>query len=351
MKTKSLNSVIMAGGMGTRFWPLSRKNNPKQFIKLIEDKSFLTHTIDRISPITPPSHIWVVGNRDHARQLKEHAPTIPTSHHLHEPCGKNTAPCIAWAAFKLVQQDPEAIMIVLPADHMITPQDQFEATIHTAIDVASTGKLVTIGIPPTSPHTGYGYIETTPTKDPKSPSQQVIAFHEKPSKEMAESYLEKGDFYWNSGIFIWKASLILDQLHRHLPDIYTALDTATKSSDPTAIDTAYAHITAISIDYGIMEKCASLTHVIPAKFTWSDIGSWSALDEFLPKDTHQNASESPLISVKSTSNIVHAPHKTVTLIGVENLIVVDTGDALLITQKACDQDVKTVIDHLPEALR
>jgi mannose-1-phosphate guanylyltransferase len=337
-------AVIMAGGLGTRFWPLSRQKNAKQFIRLIDNQSFLEHTIDRISHSIPTSHIWIVGNKAQEAQLRDHAKKINPDHLLLEPCGKNTAPCIAWAAFELSKIDTDAIMIILPSDHMITPTDEFNRTIESAVQIAKAqDTLVTIGIMPTHPTSAYGYIETNGS----SPILSVTAFHEKPNPQTAETYIKKGNFYWNSGIFVWKASVILDQIKTHLPDLYHALHT--KSSDE--IINTYPTLESISIDYAIMEKSAHITTLIPSTFTWSDIGSWTALDDFLPKDSHHNASEANIISHNSSNNIVHAPDKTVALIGIDNLIIVDTADALLIVPKSHDQDVKDIMGQLPDSLK
>ena len=341
------HAVILAGGMGTRFWPLSRLKNAKQFIRLIDNKSFLEHTIDRVGTIIDIPHVWIVGNKDQETQLREHASQINQNQTLLEPCGKNTAACIAWAAFELLKKDPDAIMIVLPSDHMISPNKAFADTISTALQIVhNQDVLITIGIPPTFANTAYGYIETT---QKNAVSLPVMAFHEKPNKETAEAYLKKGHFYWNSGIFIWKAATILEQIKHHLPNLYAALKTGIDTN--TSIPDIYPTLDSISIDYGIMEKSAHITQVIPASFTWSDIGSWTALNDFLPKDPHNNASETNVIAHNSHDNIIHAPGKTVALIGIDNLIVVDTPDALLIVQKCHDQDVKSIMSQLPKSLK
>ncbi len=340
-------AIIMAGGIGARFWPLSRLKNAKQFIKLIDNQSFLEHTINRIGNCIDTTNIWIIGNQAQEAQLRAHSTTIPPQQLLLEPCGKNTAPCIAWAAFELIKTDPDAVMIVLPSDHMITPAKEFADTIKTAVDIATTHhELVTIGIPPTSANTAYGYIET---RQSTQQSLQVKAFHEKPDKATAEAYLKKGHFYWNSGIFIWKAQTILKQIQHHLPQLYESLQSASQTQD--GIVNAYPTLESISIDYGIMEKTAEITRMIPASFAWSDIGSWTALEAFLPKDHHHNASETNIISQNSHHNIIHAPGKTVALIGVDNLIIVDTPDAILIVPKSHDQNVKDIITQLPNSLK
>lgn len=339
-------ATIMAGGKGSRFWPVSREKCPKQFLSLLNHSSFLESTIHRISPLVPYSNILIVGGRSHANLLQTHCLDVPNENIIYEPCGRNTAPCIALAAFHLMDKDPDAIMIVLPADHMIREHDRFIDILSKAIDTVNTyDGLVTIGIPPSYPHTGYGYIEVDSFD---GVSAKVTQFHEKPDQSTAAAYVLSDHFFWNSGMFVWKASTILSLMAELIPDQYTRLD-ALRHYSGSAFDQAFAELDSVSIDYGIMEKAVASTRLIRGDFTWSDIGSWSALDQFLDMDASGNTSHSSVYSVDSTSNIVYS-NKPVALIGVDGLAVVDTEDALLVMDKTRDQDVKQLIDKLPSSL-
>ncbi len=339
--------MIMAGGIGTRFWPLSQPLKPKQFLNLIGNKPLICETIERIKPLTPNlEHLWILGNRLHHPTLDALPYLIPKNQVLEEPFGKNTAACIGWAAIEAIRKDPDAVMVILPSDHWISPQDGFIRTIHKAVEIAKADNtLVTIGITPTFAHTGYGYIQTSLSKNISV--KPVISFTEKPSFELASEYIKKGNYYWNSGIFIWKASTILNLFKQHLPGHYSILQALSNCQSGSAdFDNLYKQFEPISIDYGIMEKASALTHMVPAEFEWSDIGSWSALEAFLNKDSQNNAANTPIFALDSNNNVVYSEHGRVILYHVNDMIIIHTKDTLLIFPKNKDQSIKRVIDHV-----
>jgi mannose-1-phosphate guanylyltransferase len=343
------HAVIMAGGKGTRFWPLSRAKKAKQFLEIVGNKTLLKHTIDRIKPLVN-DNIWIVGNQGQADYLADAQQALSKGHVLLEPFGRNTAPSIALAAIALLQKDPDAVMVVLPADHMITSSAQFRKTIKKACQhVQKNDHFVTIGIPPTFPHTGYGYIEAADKETSLSP---VIRFCEKPDTATAQCFIDQGNFYWNAGIFVWRARSILEAIYRLVPDSQSSIDhllTYKKLTNKT-IRTAYENMPNISIDYAVMEKSAIQTRVIRAEFSWDDIGNWCAMEQYWEKDTAHNAHKGTLIGRNSHNNIVHSS-KTVTLIDVDDMIVVETPDAILIAPKKSDQKIRELYDTLPKALR
>jgi mannose-1-phosphate guanylyltransferase len=344
-----LHVVIMAGGKGTRFWPLSRKVKAKQFIDIVGSKSLIKNTVERLHPLVSKKNIWVVTNKDQKKFLLKEKLGLPTDQILYEPCGKNTAPCIGWAAFEIHKKDPEAIMIVLPADHYIKKQANFRNTLKTAADfVKKNDCLMTIGIKPTFPHTGYGYIEVFKNTN-KNKIEKINTFKEKPDFLTAQKYFTSGKFLWNSGMFVWKATKILGLLKKHLPNSYKTLAKIAKvSQNPSELAKLYNKLESISLDYGIMEKSIDQTYLIESNFEWSDVGNWKALEELWQKDSDNNAIKGKVLSLGSKNNIVFAGKKLVTLIDVENLIVVEADDAILILPKNSDQKIKELYENLDE---
>ena len=348
MSVSSVHAVIMAGGRGTRFWPLSRQSKPKQFLSIVENHTLLASTIHRMSDWIPFPYRWIVGSVDHQALLAPFETCVPKDHFLYEPVGKNTAPAIGWAAHMIASQDPHALLIVLPADHYITPPEAFKQTMDEAIKIASSNDvMVTIGIVPATPHTGYGYIQKGA---PDQQAYRVEAFHEKPSVSLAQSYVASGDFLWNSGIFVFKASVILEAFRHYLPAHFALLSSPPALDDQEAIREWFSQFESISIDYGIMEKASHNTRVVPACFEWSDIGNWSALEAFWEKDEHQNAIFGKTIVLDSSRNLIYSPHRTLALIDVQDMIIVDTQDVVLILPKNKDQRIKDLLDQLPEDL-
>ncbi len=341
-----IHAMIMAGGKGTRFWPLSRNAKPKQFLSILNSKTLLENTIDRLSPLVDADNVWILGNLAYEAHFKALNLQMPDSQLLYEPCAKNTAPCIGWAAVEALRKDPEAVMIVLPSDHFIAPEEKFREVLSKAVSlVRQDDCLVTIGIKPTFPHTGFGYIEVdVPGKSPAN----VLCFHEKPELAKATAYVESGRFLWNSGMFIWSARKILDLFKQFLPHHYEILMNI--QADPSRVGELFQTFESISIDYGIMEKAMAETRLLVSEFDWNDIGSWSALDDFWPNDEAGNAVKGDVLCVNSHQNVVYAPSKKIILVDVDNVVVVDTDDALLILPKKSDQKTKDLQDLLPKAL-
>lgn len=350
-----LYAVIMAGGVGTRFWPKSRSSNPKQFINLFGEESMIRQTVERLDGLVPPDRLMVVTNRDYVEKVKDQVPGIDPSNVIGEPVGRNTAPCIASAAALLHRRDPESVMLILPADHRITEIENFQSVIHTAVDTArKTDGLVTIGIEPNRPETGYGYIrrEESPEEDHNGkPVYRVKEFTEKPNRERAEQFLKSGYHLWNSGMFIWKTGAILDAFQKYLPEIYKETETLRRGeADTQAIEKFYHACPSVSIDYGILEK-AETVYVVPGAFDWNDVGSWRAVHELSRKDEKGNASiRSDSIFLEATGNLVWAESgKKVVLSGVDHLGVIETEDAILIVDLDKAQTVKKVVEQLRES--
>lgn len=345
-------AVIMAGGTGTRFWPLSKKRKPKQFLSLFSEKTLLQDTVDRLDGFIPESRAMVITNRDYKEWVSDQIPDIPEEFIIGEPVAKNTAPCIASAAAVLLKKDPEAVMMVMPADHQI----QNREALHTVLDAAAKtalqeDALVTIGIEPNRPETGYGYIRRGSDKrfiKNELPVYKVKNFTEKPDEKTAATFLKSGDYLWNSGIFVWKASTIVNAFRNHLPDLYKHLDTLINSSLATGdIDEFYYSCPSVSIDYGVMEK-ADDVFLIPGDFNWNDIGSWKAVHELAEKDETGNAFFGvDVIEEGSHETLVHSKSgKLITLVGVSNIALVETDDSILVLNLDKAQDVKNVVDTL-----
>ncbi len=344
--------VIMAGGKGTRFWPRSRAAKPKQLLDIISSKTMIQETVERIEPLVDHDRIIVVTNKQQAQELKAQLPQLPAENIIAEPFGRNTAACICLAATWIHQRDPEAVMAVLPADHYIADREAFYRCIHKAEEAARThSTLITIGIKPQAPETGYGYIEFDRQLDGESQTCRVTCFHEKPDAQKAAEYLQKGNYLWNSGMFVWKVSTILQEIEKHLPELYstiTAIEPLWHTPDiEQAIISAYERTVSISIDYGVLEKTTNVL-TLTGDFGWNDIGSWSAIFDLSPKDENENVLRGDVVAIDSQSNLVHSPKKLTAVVGVSNLIVVDTEDALLICDADKVQDVKGVVELLKE---
>ena len=342
-------AVIMAGGSGTRFWPQSRKAWPKQFLALADsDQSLLQRTVQRLSGTIPPERILVVTSERHASATREQLPQLPPENVLAEPAARNTAPCVAWAAAHVSARSPRAIMAVLPSDPHIQDEAGYSAVLERAIAAASDGGLVTIGISPTRPETGYGYIEVGNALS--AGVNRVTRFVEKPSLERAQGFLHAGNFLWNSGMFFFRADVVLEEFERQLPDIFQfalgCREQLTRGADQAYVRERYATLTSISIDHGIMEQARDI-RVVPGSFGWFDIGSWTTAYELATKDEDGNAklAEAALVDcercyVRSKSG------KLIAMVGVKDLIVVDTEDALLILPRDRAQDVRRIVELL-----
>lgn len=352
-----LHAVIMAGGYGTRFWPRSTKAHPKQFLKIFGDRTMLQETVDRIAPLIPVERVWVITNQRYIGLVKEQLPNIPDTNIIGEPVARNTAPCVASAAVLLQNEDPDATMVVLPADHSISEPEKFISILDTAAEKADQDEaLITIGIRPDRPETGYGYIEFNKKSGETikgNEVKKVAQFREKPDLKTARQFIYSGNFLWNSGMFVWKASAILEQFEKHLPDVHSQvelLEPAVGTGKQTeAINTFYQNCPSISIDYGIMEK-AETVFVVPGEFGWNDVGSWRAVYDLREKNEQGNVIQSELAKlVDSKNNLVHSENdKIIALVGVENLAVVETEDAILVCNLDKSQGVKQIVESLKE---
>ena len=342
-------AVIMAGGRGTRFWPRSRGAMPKQLLDITGEATMLQQTVERIAPLVPMGNILIVTGAEQAALVRKQLPDVPAGNIIVEPVGRNTAPCICLAATKIYQQDPNAVMLVLPSDHHISHPSGFCSCLKAAAEAAcKTGALVTIGIAPTQPETGYGYIQYDSSRC-FSGAFRVQQFCEKPDRERALQYLAQGNFLWNSGMFIWKASVILDAVKKHLPAMHDLLfplkDIWGTPSITAAIAEAYGKVQPISIDYGVMEK-ADEVYTLVGDFGWNDIGSWSAIYDISAKDSSGNALRGDVIAVESENCMVFSPKKLTAIVGLKDIVVVETDDALLVVPRDRAQDVRKIVDEL-----
>ncbi len=351
MKT---TAVIMAGGRGERFWPKSRNSRPKQFLSLTKDgETMIQKTVKRLRPLVDPEDIFIVTNAAYTELVCDQLPDIPKENILAEPCARNTAPCIAFAAAVIQKKYDDAVMLVLPSDHLIGYEELYINTLKKAISVSLEGEnLVTIGITPDYPETGYGYInfgnETSAVEDD---AYRVERFVEKPDLETAKEYLASGKYLWNSGMFIWKASSILADIKKFMPDIYDgALKIGASYGTESFTETLVNEFTAFrseSVDFGIMEKADNI-YTIPGSFGWDDVGNWLAVERINETDSDSNYIEGNVISIGSQRATICGGKRLVAAVGVEDIIIVDTDDAVLICSKNNTQDVKKVIAQLNE---
>jgi mannose-1-phosphate guanylyltransferase len=349
MKNKHHYVAIMAGGIGSRFWPMSRTSFPKQFLDVLNTgKTLIQWTYDRYTKFIPEENIFIVTSEEYVDIVKKQLPNLPVENILAEPSKKNTAPCIAYISFKLAQLDPEACFIVAPSDHLILEQDNFEKISLQALDfVANIKALATLGITPTHPNTGYGYIQYEGLEVAKG-IYKVKTFTEKPDLEIAKSFLASGDFLWNAGIFAWKVSTILAAFEKNQPEMYELFDQEKQffntPEEAKAIQKIYPQCTNISIDIAIMEK-ADNVFVIPSSFGWSDLGTWNSAYDNIEKDYFGNAVASDnVIVIDATKCMINAPkEKLVVVQGLDDFIIVDTKDVLLICSKQKEQSIKEYV--------
>lgn len=344
-----ITPLIMAGGVGSRFWPLSRKDRPKQFLNLVDkDRSMIQATVDRISKLTAHDNIFIATSQEYVEKMKEHLPEIPAENLTVEPMRRNTAACIGLAALYIERKDPDGVMVVLPSDHLIIDEERFLDTVHSAVKVAEEGdNLVTIGIEPSHPETGYGYINYQNKYDEVNGHEvfEVKAFTEKPNREQAERFLEAGTYLWNSGMFVWKVSTIRKMFELHMPQLHQGLeimkDGIGTAQEVEILKDQFEKLADISIDYGIMEKAEDI-YVIPGSFGWDDIGSWPALERVEKRDKHGNVIRGHHIGIDTKNTIVHGNGKIITTVGLDDIVIVDTEDAILICDKKRAQEVKEI---------
>lgn len=351
---KNIYVCIMAGGVGSRFWPASRTHRPKQFLDMLGlGKSLLRLTYERFLPVCPNENIFIVTNQQYRDQVKEHLPELLEGQILCEPSRNNTAPCITYAALKIQKINPKATMIVAPSDHLITNEARFVSKIQQAVDFARRKKgLITLGIQPLKPHTGYGYIKYQ-KEDIESGVHRVDAFTEKPDLDTALQFLKAGNYLWNAGIFIWQTQQVLGALQQHASEIYRILkagwDKLNTSEEQSFIDRAYPTTPSISIDYAIMEKAENV-YTLPADFGWSDLGSWNSIYQLQNKDANYNVLSQGQSLLEDTTNcLIHAASdKLVVVKGLDNFIVVDDANVLLIFPRDEEQSIKQITKKLKE---
>ena len=351
-------AVIMAGGIGSRFWPMSKESRPKQFIDILgTGESLIQQTFRRLSKVCPKENILVVTNKDYKSLCLEQLPEMKLENILCEPCMRNTAPCIAYAAFKIYTQNPDANMIVAPSDHLITNEDDFIKVVEEGVQATQENNiLLTIGIHPSRPDTGYGYIQfnNTPLKR-NNKIKKVKTFTEKPNQELALQFLDSGDFLWNSGIFIWDAKKIIKSFKENLPDIYDVFEEGKSflntEKESSYINNAFPRCKNISIDYGIMEKSEDV-FVYPASFGWSDLGTWGSLYTHMELDDNRNTVQGKNIFLyNATDNIINFPNnKLVVLQGLSGYIVVENDDTLLICRKEDEQKIKEFVADIKKKI-
>ncbi len=350
-------AVIMAGGTGTRFWPRSRMRQPKQFLPLLGEKNFLQETVERIDPMIPAEKILVITGAPFVEMIRKGFPSIPAENILGEPVGRNTAPCIALAAAVAERRwGKDEVMAVLPADHYIEDRKPFVDLLWKGAEACKGGDtLVTLGIRPSRPETGYGYLEMGETWKEISgtPAFRVKRFVEKPDRNRAKEYVASGDYLWNSGMFLWTVGAIRSELEEHLPELREPMEAFRQgeASDLTALLVHYFPLMpSVSIDYGVMEKSKNVV-AMAAEFPWNDVGSWEALSDLIVPDNEGNHVIGDFLGVDSSGCVIHSPRKLVAAIGVKGLIVVETDDALLICPRERAQEVRAVVDRLQEEER
>jgi mannose-1-phosphate guanylyltransferase len=342
--------LILAGGRGTRFWPRSRRKHPKQVLSIQEERSLIQATVARLAPLIPPERLWILTNDFVRDEIAKQLPGIPGDQIIAEPAQRNTAPAIGLAAHILQSLDPNAVFGVFPSDHVIASPKRYLALLRPAFKAAEKGSIAVLGIQPRWAETGYGYIEFPKrTKAGAAECVVVRAFHEKPGGGTAKRYVKAGHYYWNAGMFFWKASTVLDALRLYLPKTATLISSLPPFRSPdfaAQLAEAFPRCENISIDYAVMQKAKNVVGVACDDFGWNDVGSWSAVYDMLPRDAARNAGRSEMLTADSTGNYVDCGKKLVALLGVKDLIVVDTPDALLVASRKRSQQVGDIVKLL-----
>jgi len=348
-----LHAVIMAGGSGTRFWPQSRQQMPKQLLRLAGDRTMIQQTLDRCKAWVDPSCVWVVTNEVQAASTRQQLPELPAANVLVEPAARNTAPCVGLAAIQILQHDPEGIMFVMPADHVIQTEAAFAKAARRAVEIVEQDpwRLVLFGVTPTFPATGYGYIERSSIIEAELPRVfEVKAFREKPHHSLAEQYLREGHFFWNCGIFCWKAQTIIDLLKKFEPELHDGLmriaDGVRSNRSAEVIDAEFPLLKSISIDYAVLEQAPGVV-VIEAPFQWDDVGSWLSLPRLNGADLDGNTVSGSFCGVDTQGCIIRTTDEhLVATLGLRNLIIVHTQDATLVADAAQSERIREVLSQL-----
>lgn len=352
-----LYAVVLAGGSGTRLWPRSRGAMPKHLLNLLRpDATMLQETVGRVLPAVPPENVYVVTNARHADAVRGQLPRLPPGNVLAEPVGRNSGPAVGYAAAHVRKRDPDATMLVLPADHVILREEDFRRAALAGAGAAGDGWLVTLGITPTHPDTGYGYMELGEELGERGgfPVRRVARFAEKPDRATAARYVDSGSYVWNSGMFMWAVGTILGEMRTQMPALYAALEALKPAlgtpGEAEAVAAVWPGLEDQSIDYGVLERSERVV-TLPVDIGWSDVGDWAALAEHTPRDADGNTVLGDAMVFDSRDSLVYSSGRLVTAIGLEDMIVVDTGDAVLVCPKSRAQEVRRVVARLREQQR
>jgi len=347
--------LILAGGRGTRFWPRSRKRHAKQVLSVTGERTLIQATVDRLAPVIPPDRIWILTNDFVRDEIVRQLPEVPPSQIIAEPAQRNTAPAIALAAHILQSIDPKAVFGVFPSDHVIGLPKRYLQFVKAAFKAAEKGKIGVLGIQPRWPETGYGYIEFPKGMAAGSlVAQEVASFHEKPQLKTAKKFLRAGRYYWNAGMFFWKAETVLDAIRRHQPKTATLISSLPAYAHPdfaAKLAEVFPLCENVSVDFGVIEHAANVAGLACDEFGWNDVGSWDAVYELMAHDSNANAARSELLCADSTGNYIDCGRKLVALLGVKDLIIVDTPDALLVADRSRAQQVGDIVKLLEKNQR
>lgn len=345
----NLFAVIMAGGIGSRFWPRSKERSPKQLLNIFGDRTMIQETVLRLEGVVKKNNVYIITNKVQKEEIVRQLPDLPEENIIEEPFGRNTAACIGLASILIKSKAEDAITMILPADHIIKDIEEYHKTLMQAANFADKSKgLVTIGIKPTRPETGYGYIQIEENEVTEN-IHKVYTFAEKPNYATAVRFLESGDFFWNSGMFIWHVDSILREIEKYMPDLYEGLNELTPAINSADFNNklanVYGKLRKISIDYGIMEKSHNV-YLTRGEFSWSDVGSWEEVYQLSEKDENGNAIIGKVFTEMTVDSYIYSPDKFTSVIGVDNLIIINSDNALLICRRDQSQDVKKIVDHL-----